>query len=91
MHLLINCAGIATAERTVGREGPASLELFARTVNINLIGTFNAIRVAATEMVKNEPTEDGERGVIINTASVAAFEGQIGQAAIRPRRGAWWG
>ncbi|MXY36552.1 MAG: SDR family NAD(P)-dependent oxidoreductase, partial [Dehalococcoidia bacterium] len=69
VHILINCAGIATAERTVGREGPADLALFTRTVNINLIGTFNAIRVAATEMVKNDPTEDGERGVIINTAS----------------------
>ena len=87
VHILINCAGIATAERTVGREGPADLALFTRTVNINLIGTFNAIRVAATEMVKNDPTEDGERGVIINTASVAAFEGQIGQAAYSASKG----
>ncbi len=87
VHLLINCAGIATAERTVGREGPASLETFVRTVNINLIGTFNAIRVAAAEMVRNEPNEDGERGVIVNTASVAAFEGQIGQAAYSASKG----
>ena len=87
VHLLINCAGIATADRTVGREGPANLELFTRTVTINLIGTFNAIRVAATEMVKNEPNEDGERGVIINTASVAAFEGQVGQAAYSASKG----
>lgn len=87
VHLLVNCAGIATAERTVGRDGPASLEGFARTVNVNLIGTFNAIRVAAAAMVGNEPTEDGERGVIVNTASVAAFEGQIGQAAYSASKG----
>ena len=87
VHLLVNCAGIATAERTVGRDGPASLEGFARTVNVNLIGTFNAIRVAAAAMVRNEPTEDGERGVIVNTASVAAFEGQVGQAAYSASKG----
>ncbi len=87
VHLLINCAGIATAERTVGRDGPASLDVFTRTVGINLIGTFNAIRVAAAEMVRNEPTEDGERGAIVNTASVAAFEGQIGQAAYSASKG----
>ncbi|HCV00183.1 MAG: 3-hydroxyacyl-CoA dehydrogenase [Dehalococcoidia bacterium] len=87
IHILINCAGIASAERTVSRDGPASLEGFSRTVNINLIGTFNTIRVAAAEMVKNDPTEDGERGVIINTASVAAFEGQVGQAAYSASKG----
>ena len=87
VHILVNCAGVATAERTVGREGPASLDLFTHTVTINLIGTFNAIRVAAAAMVKNEPTADGERGVIINTASVAAFEGQIGQAAYSASKG----
>ncbi len=87
VHLLVNCAGIASAERTVGREGPASLDGFVRTVTINLIGTFNAIRVAATEMVKNEPNDEGERGAIINTASVAAFEGQIGQAAYSASKG----
>ena len=87
VHLLVNCAGIASAERTVGREGPASLDGFVRTVTINLIGTFNAIRLAATEMVKNDPNAEGERGAIINTASVAAFEGQIGQAAYSASKG----
>ncbi|RMH48631.1 MAG: SDR family NAD(P)-dependent oxidoreductase, partial [Alphaproteobacteria bacterium] len=77
----INCAGIATAARTLGREGAHSLELFRRTIDINLVGTFNVLRLAAREMAANPPNADGERGVIVNTASIAAFEGQKGQAA----------
>jgi NAD(P)-dependent dehydrogenase (short-subunit alcohol dehydrogenase family) len=77
----INCAGIAPSDRTVGRNGAASLEKFTQVINVNLIGTFNVLRLAAEQMAKNEPDINGERGVIINTASVAAFEGQIGQAA----------
>ncbi|TDN68628.1 3-hydroxyacyl-CoA dehydrogenase [Paraburkholderia sp. BL10I2N1] len=78
---LINCAGVAPAIKTVGKDGPHPLDAFAKTISINLIGTFNMIRLAAAAMSKNEPTENGERGVIVNTASVAAFDGQIGQAA----------
>jgi NAD(P)-dependent dehydrogenase (short-subunit alcohol dehydrogenase family) len=78
---LINCAGVAPAAKTVGKEGPHPLELFQRTVNINLVGTFNMARLAADAIGKTAATESGERGVIINTASVAAFDGQIGQAA----------
>lgn len=78
---LINCAGVAPAIKTVGKEGPHPLDSFQRTVNINLIGTFNMCRLAADAMSKTEPTTQGERGVLINTASVAAFDGQIGQAA----------
>ncbi len=78
---LVNCAGVAPAVKTVGKEGPHPLELFQRTVNINLVGTFNMARLAADAMSKLEAAEFGERGVIINTASVAAFDGQIGQAA----------
>ncbi len=81
LTVAVNCAGIATGEKTVGREGPHSLQGFQRTIDINLIGTFNVSRLAAAEMVKNEPDESGERGVIINTASIAAFDGQKGQAA----------
>jgi len=81
LHGVINCAGIATGERVVGKEGAHSLAGFARTVQINLIGSFNLLRVAADAMSKQAPNEEGERGVIINTASVAAFDGQIGQAA----------
>jgi NAD(P)-dependent dehydrogenase (short-subunit alcohol dehydrogenase family) len=77
----VNCAGIAPGERIVGRDGPHSLDTFARTVTVNLIGTFNMLRLAASAMKDNAPLADGERGVIVNTASVAAFEGQIGQAA----------
>ena len=84
---LVNCAGIGRAAKTVGKEGPASLADFARVVNINLIGTFNMIRLAAAAMVKNAPNEGGERGVIVNTASVAAFDGQIGQAAYSASKG----
>jgi NAD(P)-dependent dehydrogenase (short-subunit alcohol dehydrogenase family) len=81
VHALVNCAGIVHGEKVVGKEGAHSLATFARAVNINLIGTFNLIRLAAQAMATNAPNEDGERGVIINTASVAAFDGQIGQAA----------
>jgi NAD(P)-dependent dehydrogenase (short-subunit alcohol dehydrogenase family) len=81
LHGLINCAGIALAERAVGKEGPHRLESFSRVINVNLIGTFNMIAVAATTMSKGEPSPVGERGVIVNTASVAAFDGQIGQVA----------
>ena len=78
---LVNCAGVAPAEKVVGRDGPHKLESFARTISINLVGTFNMIRLAADAMQKGEPDAGGERGVIVNTASVAAFEGQLGQAA----------
>ncbi|MDB5756283.1 MAG: 3-hydroxyacyl-CoA dehydrogenase [Massilia sp.] len=78
---LVNCAGVAPAVKTVGKDGPHPLEVFQRTVNINLVGTFNMARLAADAMGKTEAGESGERGVIINTASVAAYDGQIGQAA----------
>jgi len=78
---LINCAGIAQAARTVGKDGPHPLDLFTKVITINLIGTFNMSRLAATAMASNAPEPTGERGVLINTASVAAFDGQIGQAA----------
>ena len=81
LHGLINCAGIAPSEKIVGRNGAHELESFIRTIMINLVGTFNMLRLAAAAMASNEPLTDGERGVIINTASIAAFEGQIGQAA----------
>ncbi len=81
VHGLVNCAGIVYGEKTVGKEGAHSLAGFVRTININLIGTFNMIRLAAETMSKNAPNDEGERGVIVNTASVAAFDGQIGQAA----------
>ncbi len=78
---LINCAGVAPAVKTVGKDGPHPLDVFQRTININLVGTFNMSRLAADAMGKTEAGESGERGVIINTASVAAYDGQIGQAA----------
>ena len=81
LHGLINCAGVGPAWKMIGKDGPHPLDAFARTVNINLVGAFNMIRLAAVEMAKGEPNAEGERGVIINTASIAAFEGQIGQAA----------
>jgi NAD(P)-dependent dehydrogenase (short-subunit alcohol dehydrogenase family) len=81
LHGLVNCAGIAPGERIVGRNGPHNLETFARAISINLVGTFNMLRLAAAAMTANAPMADGERGIIVNTASVAAFEGQIGQAA----------
>ncbi len=79
--ILVNCAGIAIGEKTVGKNGPHRLESFKKVIDINLVGSFNCIRLVSAEMEKNNPQEDGERGVIINTASVAAFEGQMGQAA----------
>ena len=84
---LVNCAGVATGEKTVGKDGPHRLDAFARVININLIGSFNMIRLAADAMTKTAPTADGERGVIVNTASVAAFDGQIGQAAYAASKG----
>jgi NAD(P)-dependent dehydrogenase (short-subunit alcohol dehydrogenase family) len=81
VHVLVNCAGIAIAERTVGKEAPHSLASFTKTVTVNLIGTFNMIRLTADAMIKASPNAAGERGVMVNTASVAAFDGQIGQAA----------
>lgn len=84
---LVNCAGIATANKTVGKNGPHPLDAFDKTIRINLIGTFNMIRLAAAAMVQNAPDSEGERGVIINTASVAAFDGQIGQAAYAASKG----
>ncbi len=86
-RILINCAGIGPARRIVGRDGPMPLEEFARVININLIGTFNMMRLAAADMQGLSPLAEGERGVIISTASVAAFEGQIGQAAYSASKG----
>jgi NAD(P)-dependent dehydrogenase (short-subunit alcohol dehydrogenase family) len=87
LHGLINCAGIAVGEKTIGKEGPHALASFTRVINVNLIGTFNMIRLAADAMAKLQPNAGGERGVIVNTASVAAFDGQIGQAAYSASKG----
>jgi NAD(P)-dependent dehydrogenase (short-subunit alcohol dehydrogenase family) len=87
LHGLVNCAGIAPGEKVLGRESPHRLESFARAVHINLIGTFNMIRLAAEAIAREAPGEDGERGVIVNTASIAAFDGQIGQAAYAASKG----
>jgi NAD(P)-dependent dehydrogenase (short-subunit alcohol dehydrogenase family) len=87
LHVLVNCAGIGVAERTIGKEAPHDLGRFAKVIQINLIGTFNMIRLAADAMAKAGPNAAGERGVIINTASVAAFDGQIGQAAYSASKG----
>lgn len=84
---LINCAGIAAATRVVGRDGPHPLDEFTRVVTVNVIGTFNAIRLVGAAMIDNEPNDAGERGVVVNTASVAAFDGQIGQAAYAASKG----
>ncbi len=81
VNVLVNCAGIGTAMKTFGKSGPAKLEEFTRVIQVNLIGTFNCIRLTAALMAKNTPGVEGERGVVINTASVAAFDGQIGQPA----------
>lgn len=80
VHVAVNCAGIATAQRMVGKEGPMALDAFTRVITVNLVGTFNVCRLAAAAMAANQP-EDGERGVMINTASIAAYEGQVGQTA----------
>ncbi len=84
---VVNCAGIAPAARVLGRKGPHNLADFSKVIEVNLIGTFNVIRLAAEQIAANRPGEDGERGVIINTASVAAYEGQIGQAAYSASKG----
>ena len=84
---LVNCAGIAPAEKTVGKHGAHALALFAKTLTVNLVGTFNMIRLAAEAMAQNEPEATGERGVLISTASVAAYDGQIGQAAYSASKG----
>ncbi len=81
INAVVNCAGIASGEKTVGRDGPHRLDSFKRTIDINLVGTFNVLRLAAAEMSNNEPDQDGARGVIVNTASIAAFDGQMGQAS----------
>jgi NAD(P)-dependent dehydrogenase (short-subunit alcohol dehydrogenase family) len=87
LHGLVNCAGVAPGERVIGKHGPHRLETFSRVININLIGSFNCLRLAAQVMSGNTPNSDGERGVIINTTSIAAFEGQIGQAAYSASKG----
>src|SRR5246500_4517346 len=87
LHVLVNCAGIAIAERTLGKEAPHDLGRFERVLKVNLLGTFNMIRLAADAMAKAVPNASGERGVIVNTASVAAFDGQIGQAAYSASKG----
>lgn len=87
LQVLVNCAGIAIAERTIGKEAPHDLGRFTRVVTVNLIGTFNMIRLAADAMAKAGPNAAGERGVIVNTASVAAYDGQIGQAAYSASKG----
>jgi NAD(P)-dependent dehydrogenase (short-subunit alcohol dehydrogenase family) len=87
LHCLVNCAGIAPSEKVLGREGPHRLDSFAKTININLVGTFNMIRLAAAAIAREAPGADGERGVIVNTASIAAFDGQIGQAAYAASKG----
>jgi NAD(P)-dependent dehydrogenase (short-subunit alcohol dehydrogenase family) len=86
-RILVNCAGIGTAGRIVGRDGPMQLEAFERVIRVNLIGTFNMLRLAAAEMSEAEPLAEGERGVIINTASIAAYEGQVGQPAYAASKG----
>ena len=84
---LVNCAGIAPAEKTVGKNGPHNLATYTKTIMVNLVGSFNMIRLAADAMSKNEPETTGERGVLISTASVAAYDGQIGQAAYAASKG----
>jgi NAD(P)-dependent dehydrogenase (short-subunit alcohol dehydrogenase family) len=86
-RVLINCAGVGTAGRVLGRDGPMKLDAFDRVIRVNLIGTFNMIRLAAADMSELDPLEDGERGVIVNTASIAAFDGQVGQAAYAASKG----
>ena len=87
LHVLVNCAGIGAADKTFGKRGAADLAAFARVIQVNLIGTFNCIRLAAAHMAKNTPNAEGERGVIVNTASIAAFDGQIGQIAYSASKG----
>jgi NAD(P)-dependent dehydrogenase (short-subunit alcohol dehydrogenase family) len=87
LDVLVNCAGIAPAAKTLGKEGPHALDLFQKVIGVNLIGSFNMIRLAAEVMSRNEPGESGERGVIVSTASVAAYDGQMGQAAYAASKG----
>lgn len=88
IRAVVNCAGIGSASRTVGKQGePFPLDIFRRTIEVNLIGTFNVIRLAASRMIENQPDSDGERGAIVNTASIAAYDGQIGQAAYSASKG----
>jgi NAD(P)-dependent dehydrogenase (short-subunit alcohol dehydrogenase family) len=87
IHVAVNCAGVGVAMRTITREGPHPLDLFTKVLQVNLIGTFNVIRLAAAQMARNTPNAEGERGVIVNTASVAAYDGQIGQAAYSASKG----
>ena len=86
-RIAVNCAGIGTAGRIVGRDGPMPLDAFRRVIEVNLIGSFNVMRLAAAEMTNLEPLDDGERGIIVSTASVAAYEGQVGQAAYSASKG----
>jgi NAD(P)-dependent dehydrogenase (short-subunit alcohol dehydrogenase family) len=86
-RLLVNCAGVGTAGRIVGRDGPLALAAFERVIRVNLIGTFNMLRLSAAAMSALEPLDEGERGVIVNTASIAAYEGQVGQAAYAASKG----
>ncbi|WP_110972633.1 SDR family NAD(P)-dependent oxidoreductase [Pseudomonas huaxiensis] len=88
LHGLVNCAGIVGAEKVLGRNGPHGLDSFSRVINVNLIGSFNMLRLVAAAMAEGEADADGERGVIINTASIAAYDGQIGQAAYAASKGA---
>lgn len=88
LHGLINCAGIVAGSRILGRDGPHSLELFSRVLQVNVTGSFNLLRLTASHMADNQPNAEGERGVIINTASVAAYDGQLGQAAYAASKGA---
>jgi NAD(P)-dependent dehydrogenase (short-subunit alcohol dehydrogenase family) len=87
LHGLVSCAGVAPAERLLGKEGPHALTSFSRVIEVNLVGSFNMLRLAAEAMSKSEPDASGERGVVVNTASIAAFEGQIGQAAYAASKG----
>lgn len=87
LHVAVSCAGVGAATRTLTKQGPMPIELFKKVVEINLIGTFNVIRLAAARMAENSPNEEGERGVLVNTASAAAFDGQIGQAAYSASKG----
>lgn len=87
LRVAINCAGIGTASRVLSRQGPHDLDVFRRIVEVNLIGTFNVLRLAAEAIARTEPLEDGQRGVIVNTASIAAYEGQIGQVAYAASKG----
>jgi len=87
LHGLVNCAGVATAEKVLGKNGVHAFDAFVRIINVNLVGSFNLIRLAAQAMSGNAPNADGERGVIVNTASIAAFDGQMGQAAYAASKG----